>query len=402
MGNENRKWIFFSLLNDPDRFAAKRNSKTRLWKGLIYAFFKLHVIFVLQLPFLLRREKQISQYIILGSQASHHHSNIFRFLNFNPNEATIINAYDKTSVSSIRYIGIISLYKEFRKKIFELKDYLINDNKLYNSEDLITHATASIASFTYFSLLFQSIKSSHPNINIYSGGAELASLAAINSSLNTHYVSHGLLGLKAPPDGSLSEYVEDKISEESYPGYSSIYVYSDYENKFFSSRLTNTKIITYPVKTLIDLNPVIILFFEITDEFFDLIRFEQVVKFFKKNNFQIIAKEHPTNQSEFPVQFCRENQIELIRGSGITAYEIIREKQPMFTLGWPSTSLCESLNLGVIPICIPDHHPFFRFQTFYPFQSKTLSWSKDLLEIERLLFSQQNYDSCLANLRKNL
>ena len=227
-------------------------------------------------------------------------------------------------------------------------------------------------------------------------------MAAINSSLNTHYVSHGLLGLKAPPDGSLSEYVEDKISEESYPGYSSIYVYSDYENKFFSSRLTNTKIITYPVKTLIDLNPVIILFFEITDEFFDLIRFEQVVKFFKKNNFQIIAKEHPTNQSEFPVQFCREHQIELIRGSGITAYEIIREKQPMFTLGWPSTSLCESLNLGVIPICIPDHHPFFRFQTFYPFQSKTLSWSKDLLEIERLLFSQQNYDSCLANLRKNL
>ena len=164
----------------------------------------------------------------------------------------------------------------------------------------------SIASFTYFSLLFQSIKSSHPNINIYSGGAELASLAAINSSLNTHYISHGLLGLKGPPDGSLSEYVEDKISEENYPAYSSIYVYSDYENKFFSSRLTNTKVITYPVKTLIDLNPVIILFFEITDEFFDLKRFQQVVKFFKKNNFQIIAKEHPANQSEFPVQFCRE------------------------------------------------------------------------------------------------
>jgi hypothetical protein len=402
MSNENRKWIFFSLLNDPDRFAAKRNSKIRLWKGLIYAFFKLHLIFALQLPFLLRREKQISQYIILGSQASHHHLNIFRFLNFNPNKATIINAYDKTSFTSIRYIGIISLYKEFRKKIFELKDYLINDNKLYNSKDLITHATESIASFTYFSLLFQSIKSSHPNINIYSGGAELASLAAINSSLNTHYISHGLLGLKGPPDGSLSEYVEDKISEENYPAYSSIYVYSDYENKFFSSRLTNTKVVTYPVKTLIDLNPVIILFFEITDEFFDLKRFQQVVKFFKKNNFQIIAKEHPANQSEFPVQFCRENQIELIRGSGITAYEIIREKQPMFTLGWPSTSLCESLNLGVIPICIPDHHPFFRFQNFYPFQSKTLSWSKDLLEIERLLFSQQNYDSRLADLRKNL
>ena len=402
MSNENRKWIFFSLLNDPDRFAAKRNSKIRLWKGLIYAFFKLHLIFALQLPFLLRREKQISQYIILGSQASHHHLNIFRFLNFNPNKATIINAYDKTSFTSIRYIGIISLYKEFRKKIFELKDYLINDNKLYNSKDLITHATESIASFTYFSLLFQSIKSSHPNINIYSGGAELASLAAINSSLNTHYISHGLLGLKGPPDGGLSEYVEDKISEENYPAYSSIYVYSDYENKFFSSRLTNTKVVTYPVKTLIDLNPVIILFFEITDEFFDLKRFQQVVKFFKKNNFQIIAKEHPANQSEFPVQFCRENQIELIRGSGITAYEIIREKQPMFTLGWPSTSLCESLNLGVIPICIPDHHPFFRFQNFYPFQSKTLSWSKDLLEIERLLFSQQNYDSRLADLRKNL
>jgi hypothetical protein len=86
----------------------------------------------------------------------------------------------------------------------------------------------------------------------------------------------------------------------------------------------------------------------------------------------------------------------------MTAYEIIKERKPMFTLGWPSTSLCESLNLGVIPICIPDEHPWFKFQNFYPFQSKSLSWSRDLLEIKGLLSNHENYDLCLARLRKNL
>jgi len=402
MSNENRKWIFFSLLNAPDHCVAQKNSKAKLCKGLVYAIFKLHAIYILQLTSLLRRERKIKQYIILGSQAPHHHFNIFRFLNFNPKQGTMIHAYDKASFTSIRYIGLISLYKEFRRNFFEARNYWMHENISYNTEDIIRHVTASIATFSYFSLLFKSIKSSHPNINIYTGGAELASLTAIKNSLATHYISHGLLGLTGPPDGSLVEFVEIEVSDESYPGYSSIYVYSDHEKRYFSSRLHNTKIITYPFETLIDLQPIVILFFEVVDEFFDVDRFEQIVKLFKKNNFKIIAKEHPTNESKFPVEFCRDNEIELIQEPGITAYEIIRKEQPMFTLGWPSTSLCESLNLGVIPICIPDHHPFFRFQNFYPFKSKTLSWGHDLLEIEALLSNHKNYDLCLARLRKNL
>jgi len=402
MGKENSKWIFFSLLKNPGCSIAPKNFNAKLWTGLFYAFIKLNIIFAFQLLSLLRPEQKINQYIILGSQAAHHHSNIFRFLNFNPRKATVINAYEKASFTSVKYIGLISLYREFRNNFFEARNYWINENTSYDSEDIIQHVIKSIASFSYFSLLFQSVKSSHPNINIYTGGAELASLAAIKNSLETHFISHGLLGSTAPPDGSLVEFVETAVSDENYPKYSSIYVYSDHEKRYFSSRLHNTKIITYPFETLIDLQPIVILFFEVVDEFFDIDRFEQIVKLFKKNNFQIIAKEHPTNKSKFPAEFCRGNKIDLIGGPDMTAYEIIKERKPMFTLGWPSTSLCESLNLGVIPICIPDEHPWFKFQNFYPFQSKSLSWSRDLLEIKGLLSNHENYDLCLARLRKNL
>ena len=102
MSNENKKWIFFSSLDDPDPCVTKRHSNAILWKGLIYAFLKLHVLFVLQLSFLLHREKKINQYIILGSQASHHHLNLFRFLNFNPNKATIINVFDRNCIKIIK------------------------------------------------------------------------------------------------------------------------------------------------------------------------------------------------------------------------------------------------------------------------------------------------------------
>ena len=111
-------------------------------------------------------------------------------------------------------------------------------------------------------------------------------------------------------------------------------------------------------------------------------------------------KEHPANSNKFPEKFCINNNIALIKGSK-TAYEIINEMRPMFTLGWPSTSLCESLNLGVIPICIPDDHPFFKFKNFYPFQSKTLSWNKDAQKIEHLISKKKaNIIFVLKNLNQ--
>ena len=399
---ENIKWIFFSLPKHAKKLTTANTIKVKikLIGVLIYSFLNLNIIIFYQLISLFIKKKKIKKYIILGSQAPHHHENIYRFLKFDPEDATLINTYDKKSITSIEYIGLISLYKELINNFIDAKEFLENHNDSYEPIDLIYRIKTSLASYSYFNLLFKQIKIKHRSINVYSGGAELASLSAIKNSLKTNYLSHGLLGLKATADGSLSDFVEVKISDDNFPDYSIIYVYSDFEKNYLTSKLKKSKIISYPFQSLQELNKLVILFFEITDEFFDEKKFSEIVEFFKKHNFEVFGKEHPANSNKFPEKFCIENNITLIKGSK-TAYEILNERHPMFALGWPSTSLCESLNLGVIPICIPDDHPFFKFKNFYPFQSKALSWNKDTQKIENLISRKSEYNLCLEKLRSS-
>jgi len=396
---ENIKWMLFSLHKSNTLFTKSKKLKIKLWIAFIHASINLTILFFIQLFSCFRPKKRIKKYIILGSLAPHHHNNIFRFLNFNSDEGTLINAYDKNSIVSIKYIGFLPLYKELINNFYDAQDYLINMNDLYDPNEIIYRVSKSSAIYSYFYLLFKYIKYKFPEIKIYSGGAELASLAAIRNNLSTNYLSHGLIGVKALANKNYIDFVEEDISEKNYPQYSSIYVYSDFEKKFLKSKLTQSKIIKYPFKTLKNLQRSVILFFENTEDFFDETQYLNIIEFFKKNGFLIYGKEHPVNLSNFQKRFCYQNNIKLINGLQ-TAYEIINEKNPMFTLGWPSTSLCESLNLGVIPICIPDSHPFFKFKNFYPFSTKTISWKKDLNIIREAISSKTKYDHCLEKLRK--
>ena len=395
------KWIFYSLKDNPKNATPSNNLNVTLSKIFIHSFLKVNAIYVLQFLSFFRSRNLINSYIILGSQAPHHHMNAFRFLNLNPNQATLINAFNKTSITSVKFIGLISLYKEFIKNFSQAVKYILHDNTYFSSEELVKNLASSIPSFTYLSLLFKNIKSSHPNINVYSGGADLASMAAIKGSLETHYLSHGLLGASATADGNLENLIEVDVSHKTYPEYSSIYVYSEHEKNVLQSNFKETIIHSYKFPLIRERSRKAILFLETTEGFFDEERFLKIIKFFTKNNIVVMGKEHPANESQFPVTFCKENDIVMIPGDGGTAYEIIVDQSPMFTIGWPSTSLCESLNMGIIPICIPSSHPFFQFKSFYPFQSKTLSWSKDLVKIEQAILDNEYYDLSLKELQKN-
>ena len=396
------KWIFFSLTHEPKKSANPQVSQLTLFIIFVKSFIKISAIYALQFLSFFKSKQTINESIILGSQAPHHHLNAFRFLKLNPEKITLINSLDNLSFTSFKFIGIAELYKELIKNFFEAKKFIVEDNSVYSTEKLAQNLSISLSSFTYFSLLFYKIKKTHPNTTIYSGGSELASLAAIKHSLETNYVTHGLLGARAASERDLSRFIEFEVSSERYPAYSSIYVYSAFEKEYLESKLPNSTIHTYQFPVLKGLSKKVILFLEQTEEFFDESKFIEIIRFFESNNLTVMGKEHPTNESKFPKNFCNDNNIVLLGKDYGTGYEVLLKQRPMFSIGWPSTSLCESLNLGVIPICIPDEHPFFKFQNFYPFQSKTLSWNRDLLEIERLLCSQENYDSCLASLREDL
>lgn len=396
------KWIFFSLTPEAKKLPNSQGSQPKLIIIFLKSFIRISGIYLLQFLSFFKSKQIINESIILGSQAPHHHLNVFRFLKLNPAQITLINSLDKLSFTSFNFIGIIELYKELIKNFFEAKKFIVDDNTIYNKEKLAQNLLISLSSFTYFSLLFYKIKKNHPNVTIYTGGAELASLAAIKHGLKTNYVTHGLTGARGTSDGSLSKFIETEVSSERYPAYSSIFVYSEFEKEHLQRQLPNSSIHTYQFPILKELSKTVILFLDQTEEFYDEPTFIEIIKFFESNNLTVIGKEHPTNQSKFPKKFCNDNNIALLGKDAGTGYEVLLKQRPMFTIGWPSTSLCESLNLGVIPICITDDHPFFKFENFYPFQSKTLSWNKDALEIESLLTDQCNYDSCLAKLRKGL
>ncbi len=403
MGDKkNLNWLYFTADYDSDNSRPPRNIKFKLFKIFIFAFCKVNMLFIFQLiASSLFKKIKINEYIVLESQAPHHHMNAFRFLKLKPENATFIQTYNKISVTSVKYIGLIALNKEFYRNFLGLRKYILDKNKLFKHEDILVNANQTIHLYTYLCSLFKKIKKEYPNLNIYSGGAELASIASISQGMSTHYLSHGLLGLNAKTSNDLTQFVEQKISSLSFPEYSSIFVYSEFERKYLESQLKNTKIYKYQFQALKNLNKTIILFFEQTQEFFDESKYKNIIDFFLSHNFRILGKEHPTNQAIFPKDFCNKHNIEMLSKNSGTAYEIIEDHSPMFTAGWPSTSLCESLNMGVIPINIPDEHPFFRFKNFYPFQSKTISWKKEFKKIESLVLSKSEYDSCLEKLRED-
>jgi hypothetical protein len=388
---EKVKWILFSLQERPKENNASQRIKVNLYARCILAFIKLNLLFFYQLFFLLSKKKKFENYIILGSLSPHHHGNLKRFFGLDISQEKIIQAFEIKSIVSNEFIGLIPLYLEFFRHFSSARRYICFENKVYSAKELVANLSSAIAIYSYFCLLFKLIKDRDSTMEIYTGGAELASLAAISNGLTTHYMTHGLLGLSALPEIGPQAFKEQKFSEDSFPSFSSIYVYSMEEQLYLTKRLPSAKINVYPFKPLSSQQKTIILFFDDAKQFFDAMLFQKIVDFFNAENFKIIGKEHPCNTSNLPEIFCQENNIELLKGSSLSAYEVIIQYKPKFVLGWPSTSLCESLNLGVIPICIPDTHPFFEFQNFYPFQSKTLAWSKDLNIIKSVMHSKEAY-----------
>jgi len=393
------KWMFFALQEKPFETTRSIKLKFTLLKILFLSVLRLNFLYFFQFLFLLKPDRKYENYLILASLSNHHHLNISRFCKLDISPFRIIETFNKASITSFEFIKVLPLYKEFFQNYFLAKEYILIGNLKYSTKELMQNIASSIAIYSYTSLLFQAIKLKSNSIEFYTGGAELASLAAINAGIRTHYITHGLLGLSAVPEKGHDVFIEQKIDEDSFPSFNSIHVYSETEKKFLEKKLPSSRIEIYKFNQIKKLDKTIVLFFDDTKEFFDLDKFQDIADFFQERNFQIIGKEHPCNSSEMPEKFCNKNNVKLLRDPSLSAYEVITKFKPFFVMGWPSTSLCEALNLGVIPICIPDVHPFFEFPNFYPFKNKTFSWTNDFALIQNALNDEHEYSNYLLNLK---
>ena len=80
-----------------------------------------------------------------------------------------------------------------------------------------------------------------------------------------------------------------------------------------------------------------------------------------------------------------------------TGSDIIRNLKPSFVIGWGSTSLCESLNMGVIPISLSKKSEI-RPDSIYPIVKRTLSWHDEKKQIISAVNQQADYCKILRAL----
>jgi hypothetical protein len=76
----------------------------------------------------------------------------------------------------------------------------------------------------------------------------------------------------------------------------------------------------------------------------------------------------------------------------------ISKKNPSFVVGWGSTSLCEALNMGVLPINFLDLSDGVH-KDVYPVSDMSLKWPDDRRIIEGLITRKYNYDDVVKSLR---
>lgn len=77
--------------------------------------------------------------------------------------------------------------------------------------------------------------------------------------------------------------------------------------------------------------------------------------------------------------------------------ELIQQLHPSFCIGYASTTLCECLNAGVIPICT--HQELKEHAIVYPFNKRALSWFKDKKLILSALDNQNKYNEIIQSLK---
>ena len=84
---------------------------------------------------------------------------------------------------------------------------------------------------------------------------------------------------------------------------------------------------------------------------------------------------------------------------GMDGSDVIKKIKPSFVIGWGSTSLCEALNMGVIPIDILDPSVPAGFGIYSTYK-KSLNWPDDRDTIYKLISKRIDYQEMLETLKQ--
>tara|TARA_B110000503_G_C7117625_1_gene401074 strand:- start:500 stop:1699 length:1200 start_codon:yes stop_codon:yes gene_type:complete len=386
------RWIFcgFDVVNFLQKNPEIKNHKRillRAYPGIallfIYGILRVSHLYLMQKKY--DGDPEVHNHLVLETDESHMHQNYFKFCN--PDKSipfTMIKAFDNSSYTAISWISLSELMKAL---VGNLKGFKKNVEYLppafFNL--LFRKAVSSIAVYTYWFALFSKINISRPSTKLFSSGPYIPGCAAAAAGIETIYIAHG--------------FIQNFFAN---PAYSSVMVYSDEECLEYQRYLGHKQITLFPISEIKDLNQSILIFLSNTDigagmETEDLL---ELVKFFQKRKYKIIIKTHPYNsESKILQQLSKIYDIEMNSDKLLTGFQAIQRYKPKFTASWASTTACESLRSGVIPISLTKITHIAIHGSVYPQDKRNFYWDTEKNEIEQATIDRENYIASLKLVR---
>jgi len=190
-------------------------------------------------------------------------------------------------------------------------------------------------------------------------------------------------------------------------GISNICVYSRDEKQYLESIGINSKISVYQTTPIERKNHSVIIFSREENEGVDYQIMTNIVQMFLKFGYKVILKPHPrVRTSTYMESWCKSNNVFMIDKNGKKQGSlIIKEERPSFVVGVFSTTLCESLNMGVIPINARgsvEENGINYGNSPYNFDNRCLSWEFESDKVYDILAKKDDYSSILNVLKSRV
>ena len=141
----------------------------------------------------------------------------------------------------------------------------------------------------------------------------------------------------------------------------------------------------------------------------------EILKVFKKYDYKIYIKNHPTYSGNITYNLSKLFNIQMIDNKLYDATSIMKEKKPRYIVSWFGTAICESLSSDIIPITLGKQFGYDgRYgrskknisqdfnkdpEMVYPIFKRSINWHKEQKIIYDLLDCKITYLSILSKLK---
>ena len=391
--HSDKKWVFcdnyiqrslveFGKYSANVRYRISFAVFSKLLFFLTYSFFKVLYYYFSQFFIIYTGDIKDKRVIFLKSGNGYDYDNLYKAFDHVESEVVCINSFTMKSYMSVTRVGFYTLIGTFlhsvitylsvvREHLPKHVEYLVIDNGLRN-----------ISQYTFLLSFFKTVYSLNDDIHVCSGGAMLASNASISARLKTSYLLHGNIGYKYPI---------------LFPDFYKVYVYSYDEKLYLDNSGISSDVLVYPYENISTHNKLVVVFMRIDDEKMNFHELRNLVVFFKFNNYLVKFKLHPQYNGENIYDWANTLNVEVFNEDAGSASSLISSTLPSFVVAWQSTSLCESLNMGVIPISLSKKSEI-RPDSIYPIVKRTLSWHDEKKQIISAVNQQADYCKILRAL----